>query len=249
MKKDNLTLILDGQQVSIDDFARAVSGLNRLIKNLTLAIAGKQSQIEWVVTDLEYGSASTTITGYSEHSQAVYGVVEGYYTVGRALQQGSEIPYNQRVRDSAYAMTDILGDRVSSIIFETPEDQAVVRPAEKVGKAPTTHVAFGAIEGRIQTLSDRKGVRFILYDSLNDKPISCYLEENRREELVNKWGRRAIVQGMITRDALSNRALAIRNITNIEILPEVRQGAFREARGIVKLEEPSDVFIRRLRDA
>ena len=119
-------------------------------------------------------------------------------------------------------------------------------------KVSTPLSAFGAIEGRIETLSKRKGLRFVLYDTVHDRAVACYLREGQEELMRGGWGRRAIVEGLITRDAVTGLPASIRQVSHIEFLPETSQGSYRNARGVIPFgpEDPSpEDLIRRLRDA
>ena len=112
-------------------------------------------------------------------------------------------------------------------------------------------VAYGAIEGIVETLTARRDLRFLLYDQLHDKAVSCYLREDQREEMRSVWGHRAIIRGKITRDGVSGRPLAIREISEIKKL-SWEPGQYRYARGAVPVPadaEASEDTIRRLRDA
>lgn len=122
-----------------------------------------------------------------------------------------------------------------------------IKPGEQ-----STKVTFGAIEGRVQTLTERKGLRFTLHDTLNDRAISCYLQEGQKELMRQAWGQRAIVEGEISRDTILGRPVAIRHITSTRIVSESEKGSYLKARGIAprKPESPlPEVLIRQWRDA
>jgi hypothetical protein len=110
-------------------------------------------------------------------------------------------------------------------------------------------VAYGAIEGVVQTLTNRRELRFTLYDSLQDRAVVCHLHEGQEDLMRNAWGKRVIVQGFVTRDGLNGRPLQISRIT--DVIPVIA-GDYKKGRGALKsaadAEKPEDV-IRRLRDA
>jgi hypothetical protein len=106
----------------------------------------------------------------------------------------------------------------------------------------------------VQTLSSRGGLRFTLYDTLNDRAVSCYLAEDfDQEHMRDVWGRRAIIEGWVKRDATSGRPLTIRRVSNVVVRPETEPGgSYREARAAVPLSDSTllpELVIRRLRDA
>lgn len=83
-----------------------------------------------------------------------------------------------------------------------------------------------------------------------DKAVSCYLAEGYEEIMRGVWGKIATVEGLVTRDPLSGRPLAVRHITKVTPKPD-RRISYRDARGAAPSLTgltPEDA-IRRLRDA
>ena len=142
----------------------------------------------------------------------------------------------------------MLGQRVTSVRFETAEEDITIlaRPS----RADRIQPAFGAIEGRIQTLTNRNTLRFTLYDTLYDRAVSCYLVEDQEDIIREAWGRKAIVEGLVTRDADTGRPTTIRGVSKIHLVSDA-PGNYLDARGIMPVPDgtpfPEDI-IRRLRD-
>jgi hypothetical protein len=196
MPSDTITMALEGD-VYLDDFATAVKGLQSLISALAAEIA-KEAKIAWVIDALERSSAIATIRGYSELPEAVEQVAQAYLTVGRSEEQGQPIPYGQSVRRALGTIMAILNGRVQAIRLETAEGEAMLRSAAGASSLSLVH-AYGAVTGRIQTLSNRGGLRFTLYDLVHDKAVSCYLTPGQEEVMRGMWGRVATVDGWVTR--------------------------------------------------
>lgn len=263
---DTITLLLEGD-IPLEAFAKAMKEFHNLVAALTEAEGGG---IEWIVEDLQPGSALATIRGRSPQREKVEHVVRDYVRVGRALQQNRPIRGPHNVSRSALASGRVIGEKVKKIRFETSEDQAVVSArvsphrrkgqiAEVIGiddlriqldieqEEPVEF--FGAITGRIQTLTNRNVLRFTLYDYLNDKAISCYLQPEQEEQMRDVWGRDVVVEGWISRDPVDGHPLAIRKVSSIVPLGE--GGDYRNAREILPLQpgdELPEVRIRRLRN-
>lgn len=254
MAKDTITLGLGGD-ISLDDFAAAVARFRSLVDALTSEVGG--GGINWIVTGLEAGSALATIQGIAERPEAVpriEAVVRAYGAVGRALERNDPIPFSPNVAKSATQLRDLLGPRVRSVRFETAEAEAeIVASIVPVRRETSTSSAVtpGAVEGRIQTVSNRRSLRFTLYDMVDDAPISCYLREGDEDQLRNLWGRVVLVEGRVKRDR-SGRPVSIREITSILPRAETALGAFRRARGVIPWgpgDPPPETLIRRARDA
>ncbi len=253
MSNDSITLALDGE-VQIKDFASAMDGFRKLIAALTRAVGGRQS-VEWIITNLDAGSATVTARGESRSLETVEHIAQGYLTVGRALRERERVPYSSRVSNPADKLINLLDGRISSIRFETVEADVIIRSeaASEYVSAPALVTAYGAIEGVVQALSMRRGLRFTLYDTIFDKAVSCYLKEGRESIMRDAWGRRAIVEGTVARDSDTVRAVSVRQVSAVEIMRDPEPGSYRHARAISP-RRPDDGLlpedrIRRLRDA
>ena len=113
-----------------------------------------------------------------------------------------------------------------------------------------TH-GIGSIDGTVETLQRRNGYAFTLYDTLLDRAITCHLRPDQEDLMREAWGKRVRVTGYIGRDPLTGRALDIRDIWEIQILPEIAPGSYKAALGILENDDSTlpEVLVRRLRDA
>lgn len=253
---DSLTLVLDGT-VTLDDFARAVTEFRGLVAALSEEVA-PDSEIQWVITGLEYSSALATAQGRGKR-ESVGGVVGAYERVGEALEQSRPVPFSDRAQRHARALSLLVSDRIPFVKFETEDvDSIVRRPAPKlvaVGATPQPLVkkfpsALGAVEGMVETVSSRGGLRFTLYDTLHDKAVSCYLKPGYEEIMRNLWGKRAIVSGNINRDTETGRPLTVRQVTAATLIPERGPEDWRGARGALagRMMLAPETIIRAARD-
>jgi hypothetical protein len=256
MTNDTVTLALDGD-IALSDFAEAVRHFDGLITALTKAEGA--THVQWVIEQLEVSSAVTTARGIPANGDPpetvrdeIERVVQKYLSVGLALERGEALGVPATVEREARGIVAVLNERVKTVRFETAEAEATVGspPTSPSGSVSLPTPTYGAVEGRVQTLSSRGGLRFTLYDTLNDKAVSCYLAEGFEDDMRDAWGRRAVVEGRVTRHAETGRPLAVRGITAIDVLPELPRYAYSELRAF----RPSATLsaedaIRRLRDA
>jgi hypothetical protein len=258
MAVDIVTLELTGD-VSLDDLSHAVWHLRGLLTELAREVA-EDAEIVWIVEALESGSALAAVRGLpvnEQRMQDVEDVVRAYGKVGTAMQSGAHIGYSTAVTREAHALTSVLSGRIETIRFETPETEATViaPPGADMSRIPLPDkvAGYGAVEGRVQTLTSRGGLRFTLYDILNDRAVSCYFGETfDREVMRGVWGSRAVVEGWVTRDAQTGRPLAIRRVTDVVPRPEGGRDDYMRARGAMAgawSDVPPEQVIRRLRDA
>lgn len=249
MAETMLTLELDGS-VPLGLFADSMVRFRKLVDTLTSEVSAEAS-IAWTVEELSGGSAIATIRGEADELESVERVVRAYVVVGRALERAEVIPYSRRVADAAHDLTRVLNGKITAIRFEAGDDSAVVTTGD-LSRPRARLSAFGAVEGRVETLKSRKRKSFTLYDSLNDLGVRCLISDLDEDLLRRAWNKRAIVQGWVTRDAESGRPLEINPVESIEIMPDIEAGTFQRARGIAPAVPGSlspEETIRRLRDA
>lgn len=91
--------------------------------------------------------------------------------------------------------------------------------------------SYGAVTGRIQTLTSRNSLRFVVYDHLHDRAVSCYLVEGGQDMMREMWDRVATVEGWVSRDPESGRPLTVRRVSNVKALSEAEPDAYKRARG------------------
>ena len=249
MTKTTVTFELGGQI----DIQKLVEGL-REFHRLVAALTPKDANIDWIVDDLRASSAIATLRGEAENQVEVESVVADYSTVGRALAENREIPvgYGRDVRQVANAIKQLTAT-VEYVRFETRNDDFIIRREnEAVKESSAPLVSIGAVTGMIQTISNRSGLKFYIYDSIRDRPISCYLEPGQEEIIRTAWGRRAMVKGTVSRNSITGFVTSVRNIVGIEPLDDLETDSFKTARGAVSWQSgypTPEEAIRRLRDA
>ena len=255
--KDTLTVALEGESVPLDKFAQAVQATFNVIDALAREIA-PATRVEWLVDDLIRSSAQMTIRGRTlvGEEESIDLVVSAFGEIALNLERHQKVPRSRKVAAAAGKFLDLIGPDVRAVRLETPDVDAVIEqtsPGVATVAAPRIGM-LGAVRGRIQTLSNRGSLRFTLFDTVNDKGVSCYLDPEEQEQLRGLWGRMAVVEGLVFR---SNQGLprSIRHISSITPLPDsddVRPMRWREALGASPAsdaEERAEAVIRKLRDA
>ena len=234
MPNDTLTLALSGD-VSLEDFAKAMENFSALINELTAELA-RDTSIEWVIDELAGGSAIATIKGDTDSLDSLYAIISAYSVVGKSLQTHQVIPYPDRIKTPAQNLTKLLDEKITSLRFETASDDIIIESHYKTDHPLKPSYAYGRLKGTIQTLSLRRGIHFMLYDVLFDRPVSCYLRQGQEELVREHWGKKVFVSGRIGRDPDNGRPFAIRDISEIQV-SEGKPGGFRRAQGVIKLDK------------
>ena len=251
MTNETASLILDGEDVPLRSFENSLTNFRQLLESLSKEISG-DAGIEWVIDHLDISSTITRVRPETPRPEAVPPVMDGLMVVGRAMQVHGVIPYSATVRRSADALTGILNGRVTSLRIETSDDDVIIQSQRNGQERPASIKSFGTVTGRIQTLSSRGRYTFTLYDAVFNKAVSCYLRVDQEGVVRDKWDRRAIVEGTITRDPETGRPLNVRNIRAIEPLMDPIEGGYLPPLSDGHSEitaETTDEFIKRLRHA
>jgi hypothetical protein len=255
---DTVTLALDGT-VSLSEFSAALARFDALI--VALATESQASSVVWQIDALDFSSAITTARAVPTNGttpEHIDRVVRAYLEVGRCLERHETIPYSPVVVEQARSLSALLrGSKIEAIRFETADADAIIR--EPTTDAPPANVAssprsasYGAVTGRIQTLTSRNSLRFILYDHIHDRAVSCYLVEGGETLMRQMWDRVATVEGWVSRDPVSGRPLTVRRVSSVTPITEVEPDAYKAARGAIPRSHDDPLpesLTRQLRDA
>lgn len=125
------------------------------------------------------------------------------------------------------------------------------KPPYTSGKAVLPLRAFGSIQGTVDTLSRRYGLKFVIYDDLFDRAVYCFLKRGQEDRVRDFWGEKVIVSGTVYRYAENGKPYQIRDIISIHALQTRPPGSYKNAAGVLKLrdgETPVSV-VRSFRDA
>lgn len=246
--KNKLALTLLGE-VPISEFASAMGHFASLIEALTCEV-GNNAVIEWKITKLEAGSATTEITGISTNTDAIERIIKAYETLSISLQNNDIVPFSDHVVNEAKAITNLINEKIHKVEFITDGFAASIDKSIEFEETKYRDYSFGTLTGKVETLSKRGKMRFVLYDSLFDRAVTCYLAIGQEELMLNAWDKYVRVAGQIYRDPIQGRPIDIKEINYIEILSDETINILSLS-GIVPWEndqEHSEDSIRRVRD-
>lgn len=249
MDKDRIKLTLEGT-ISLSAFTEAIIHFNDLVNSLSDEVA-ESADIIWEIADLKYGSATAEIRGSSSNIEEIERVTQAYQVVSTALMENRVIPYSDEVRDAAFKLTSVIGGGVTSIKTEVAGGTAfVTNPIFVVAEPEEKSFAFGSVTGQVETLSSRGKLRIILYDHVLDNAVKCFFQTNQQEMMRGIWGKRVVITGMVFRDPENGKAIAVKDITDVEIITDDVIGGHRRAKGIVSwkyFDETPEQAVRRIR--
>lgn len=253
MADDLVTLRLDGE-VTIDKLSAALAGFCAVLDALH---ENRGANVRWVLAGLDYGSASATAEAVPLDSDAerhIPAMCDDYLQAARQVARGDIDPGRPLLR-VVRELTEI-ADESTPVVFETGDDEVIfVAPAVTAASASQgerqlqTTKSLGAVRGRVEMLSQRKTLRFSIYELVYDKVVTCFPHPDHKDVMREAWGRVADVTGTITRDVATGKPISIRQVTRVDVVDEGEPDGYLKARGALKTVEPAERVVRRIRDA
>ncbi|MGN6552519.1 MAG: hypothetical protein ACTHLW_02140 [Verrucomicrobiota bacterium] len=201
---DTIEIKIDAKKLTPDRFLSAVESFFALVQGVSSNVAGDREDVHWVV-EVERGSAVvrgrvTNPTSVSQ--QSIDAICWGL----RSLQSGSRsIPAwftNEEVRSSKRLADLIDGDNVQTISIKNgaaaePLSRRIVESADAI-LTGENYQAFGSIEGKVDSLSDKTSLICSITDPIYQREITCYFtNKDSAEEAVKGFRKRVLASGLI----------------------------------------------------
>jgi hypothetical protein len=250
MKTRTITMTLEGD-IQLYHYAEAVRRFANIVSLLTREVA-TGIEIRWILKDLKRNNGTARIVGEHPEGRRVEDVVHAFERVTDCIQKRERIPYSQSIAFEAMKLVRLIGPQITAIRFEMPYSTALLSgDVEQVIDLELSGplLSLGTVKGYVQSITNRGGLQFTLYDAIYDEPVHCYVKPEEAELLRDIWARRVHVTGRVTRDAETARVVKVTDITEIHV--ETIKGSYKRARGLLyeKVpEEPAEMTIRRIRD-
>jgi hypothetical protein len=178
---NSVMLDFDGTLVTPDTFRRLVSAFVDLINAVTEKAAGTGKRTVWNMAVSE-GSRLLIATAIADRkTEAVAQKVIRAIPDGlRRLEKGTPVPptyFDQRALRAARELATIPRERKLTYVKFVAAGLPVhfsQRSADTAIKLLGQHQALGTVEGKLQTITERGTLQFVVFDSLYDKGINCF---------------------------------------------------------------------------
>lgn len=201
----DITLELDGSQITPDKFRKSINAFVGLLEVITKSVCRDEPIVEWRM-QVKAGSnlvgADATEGANPNHVRRILALM------AQGLEQfelEGEMPpvypdeAIKRIRElSNLAAKKVEDDtRIGLWVKKrrqeiTPAIYAAARAALRPGFSE-----YGTVEGQFSVLSDRKGVHFVIYERVWDKPVVCTVPEDLLETTMHLWRKRIAAHGMV----------------------------------------------------
>jgi hypothetical protein len=236
----SVTLDFDGVVVTPDTFRRLVSAFVDLINAVTEKAAGGGKKTVW---DMRVADGSRLFIAKAVADPKTERVAErvvSAITDGiRRLEKSTPVSptyFDQRALRAARELASISKDRrLTYVRFHTAGRPVPLsqRSADTVSKLLGQHQALGSVEGKLQTISERGTLQFVVFDSLYDKGVNCFMDEKIMDEAMQAFRKRVAVTGMVQYDQES-RPVSIR-VDTLQVFKDVSElPPIKNLRGILK---------------
>ncbi len=238
----DLTLELEGRNVTPEKFMKGVRAFFGLVTEITRGLAGPKDFINWTV-QVKHGSNLVGLV--PTHSNVPPMVLDNIYALVHdgiaSLEKSSQEP--EGLPEPALKYIRDLG----TIAGIDDDDDTMVRVWAKRLPAPVTHKAtahvttllaesyedFGTIEGRVQVVSDEGALHVFIGEHLTGRRVRCHFEEEMLPQFLACFRKRVEVKGRI-KYRRDHKPISI-SATKITEFPESKDlPSFREMRGIFR---------------
>jgi len=203
----SLALDFDGNAITLDRFEKAIESFFAILRNVSKEITKGDKPIQW---EVKVKSGSNVVIARvmadaltQRNAETVLDVIPGGL---RLLETGTQESPKYFNTDAIKAARDLVslrdrqGKNISYIkirrdgVAQTLSRKLIESVNDIVGGQ---HQAYGSIQGKLQTLSDRGGFKFFIYDELFDQKVTCFVTEELMPIAVKSFTKRVAVYGLV----------------------------------------------------
>lgn len=202
---DVLSLELGGDNLTADKFARAVNSFISVLDGVSRQFSSDTRNIDWIV-QVKGGSNIVNMTPCVDAvaMRALPGLIS-------AIQSGVDIIEDREVWPEHFPEKSLRALRHLGDLHDPESSPNYVRISINNNQRDVTHrsvgnvdqllagvmSAHGSVDGRLQMVTERGGLRFMLYDYLTDQGVRCTFNEEKLSEVTHLFGKRVEVFGEI----------------------------------------------------
>jgi hypothetical protein len=238
----DLTLEMDGHNITPDKFKRGVEAFFGLVREVTRDVAGPNHFVHWVV---QVKSGSNLVGLAPQQFNVPPAVLDNIYA---KIEDGIENIENEAKEPEGFPEDALRHVRALASVVGTDEtDDTRVRVWTKKRPILLTHKAvahvaavfseqyedFGTVEGRIHVISDQGALHVFVTEPVWNRRIRCYFGEDMLPNFLAAFRKRVELTGRIKyrRDGkpISIEATALSEFPDAKDLP-----SYRQMRGILR---------------
>lgn len=237
----DLTLEIDGSNVTPEKFLRSVRTFFAILTEVTREVGGRPKAVEWRV-NVKQGSNLVQVAPQPGFDPALINIVTS--AVGNGISQLENIEarpdhFNERALKNLRELGSVVGraerdDTIVKVWVRRDPIRVTEKSAANVsGILASEHEDYGSIEGRLQTVTERGRLQFIVYEQLWDKAIRCYMPDHLTEAAMGAFRARVEVYGLI-RYRKDGQPISIFVDELVKFPPENEIPSFQDVHGILR---------------
>ncbi len=234
-----LRLELSGQRITLPALLAASKSFLGILEDVDANVTEKPGgAVDWVVSDMESGSAIFEIqahprgeqTPFNAQAEAVRRFRHGMRVI---VERGERPPYfSEAAMRHVYDLTTILDENgIQAIKIGNGGDLVQLRPTDRKAVRQALegkYRAIGSIEARIETLSAHdKPFGCTAWTLLRNEPIRCYFDAELVDVALRHFRQRVTLRGVISSrgdgEVTSMRVHSIEPFPHDDELPTVDQ--------------------------
>ena len=239
--ESDLTLEVGGHAITPDKFLRSVRSFFAILDEVTREVGGKTSVVRWAVA-AKRGSNLIQVSPQPGYDPSIISVVTKAVADGISqIEERETRPthFNERALRSLRDLSNVVGrtdsddTTVRVWVRRDPIDVTPKAAANIIGLLANEHEDYGSLEGRLQTLTERGRLQFIVYERLWDMQTRCYIPDRLVETALAAFRSRVEVYGLI-RYRKDGKTVSI-EVDEIRAFPEAEKiPSFRDVHGILR---------------
>ena len=198
----DLTLEIDGPNVTPERFLKGVRSFFAVVSEVATSVCGKKTGVRWTVFVKEGSNliclAPVPGASHAAISRIALSLEQGFGQLEEASMRPAN--FSDRAIRSARDLAEVVGDDGTTVrlwIKKTPRNITKSIEANVAKLLTSEHADYGSIEGKLQTVTERGGFHFVVYQKLWDEPIRCNVPDRLTELALKSFGQRVEVYGVI----------------------------------------------------
>ena len=241
----DMTLELDGADVTPERFQRAIRAFFGMVAEVTKSVCEGKPRVEWRV-QVKTGSNLIGMNPVPGFRPETVGFIASTVREGIAALEEDGLSQPPHFNEPALRYVH---DLAQIVVAKQPQDFRVRLWTKKQSHSVTDRLAasstllltgqvedYGSIDGKLQTLSERGAMRFVIYETLSDRGVPCFIEPDQLADAMQSFRQRVEVYGFIRYRPdgvpVSIKVHEIVRFPRPEAVPD-----FREVHGILRATE------------
>lgn len=199
-----LTLEVTGRGVTPEKFLAGCRAFFGLVNEVSAEETGGK-RVVWTVQVHEGSNLVALVPGAGYPAATIESIKQKVHTGVRTLETGAPIPANfpERAIRHLQQLGGIVGrtrnddTRVTVWIKHAPEPVSQKTAANAADLLGWKYQDYGSVEGRLEVVSAHRGLEFVIYEPLWNKPIRCFIGDELLDKAMGNFRHRVEVYGAV----------------------------------------------------